>query len=275
MRPVTLRNLSHIRPLLNSFTRLHTCHTLWPIGPHRRCWGKFDYVDGVFRMLRRFLTATAVALVGLFAVVPSASAAPAAPGAPIIVAPVVNVSGSYNVVVQVFVNVTIVNNGGVVIFGGGGFRPRERINIAVSYGTPNGLRSNSALRQASVAAAGTATSADASGFFSVPVHLTQVGTAVLTATGAESGRTASLTVQVQPSEATSTPDTTTVEPPITSPEVAPVAAAGGGDGTGLAYTGVSIAGPLTVGAAALITGLAFLFFGTRLAIRRRHTAAHR
>ncbi len=38
---------------------------------------------------------------------------------------------------------------------------------------------------------------------------------------------------------------------------------------GLASTGASIAGPLTVGAGALLAGLALLFFGTRLATRRR------
>lgn len=154
---------------------------------------------------------------------------------------------------------------------GSGFLADEAIDITLTYGTPAGLRANKALRLAAAAAAVETTTADSSGNFSTNVVLTQVGTAIITATGESSGRTGSATVTVAP-EGSITSDGTTV---VETTTVAGAGAletstvAGAADG-GLAFTGTSIAGPLTVGAVAVIAGLVLLFFGTRLAARRRH-----
>lgn len=219
-------------------------------------------------MLRKFLLALALALVGLFAVAGVASAAPY-PGPP-------NPPG-------VTVNQTIIVNGGVVIFAGGGFTPGETINITIIYNAaPSGLRANAALRLAAKAAESQTTTADASGNFTSGVRLTQAGTATITATGLTSGKTFSTTVTVVAEGGNTSPGTTTVAGQttaageVTTANAAPVTAgADGTGGAGLASTGASVAGPLTIGAAALIAGLSLLFFGTRLAIRRKQAPSAR
>ena len=217
------------------------------------------------------MAALVLAVVGLFAAIAPASAAPVAAATTTAYPPVINVT--------VNVNITIIINGGVVIFSGGGFLGGEPIVINVNYGGPSGLRSNRALADVALeAAAGQTTRADASGHFSAGVQLTQLGVATLTATGQTSGRTASLVVTVtQTGNPTDTAGTTTVAgSTVTTEEGAANAPANGDNGAGLASTGASIAGPLTIGASALIAGLALLFFGTRLAIRRKRgtTAQH-
>lgn len=223
-------------------------------------------------MLRKTLIALAIALVGLFAASTPAMAAPYPPPPSVSVA----------------VNTAFVSAGGTVDFTGSGYSPGELITITVYYRTASGA----------LVAGGTYTvRADANGNFSLPLELTQNGTAVLTAVGATSGRTGTLTVQVQPASSPTSEGTTTVPgAPDNGGAVGPGSAGGGGNGGsggtntgtnsansgnvpgggssvigtgGLASTGASIAGPLTVGAITLMVGLALLFFGTRLAIRRR------
>lgn len=210
-------------------------------------------------MLRRILLALGLALVGLFAVsgVASATPYPAPPGPP-----------------AVTVNQTIIVNGGVVIFAGGGFTPGETINITIVYNAPpSGLRANAALRLAVKAAESQTTTADASGNFSSDVKLTQTGTATITAVGLTSGKTVSLTVTVVAPGSSTTSETTTGGGVVTTETTESLIAGAGTDGSGLASTGASIAVPLTIGGSALIVGLAFLYFGTRLAIRRKSAVA--
>lgn len=211
-------------------------------------------------MIRKIFLSVVLAAVGLFAAVPAASAAPT---------PVVGVNyGTVNITT----NITIVNNGGVVIIGGGGFLPGETINITITYNAPSGLRSNRALAAAAAAESGGTAVADAQGNFSSSVNLTQPGVATITATGATSGRSVSTSVTVLGGGDSSPTGTTTAGSTAvvtySTETVAPVAG-GDGNGGGLASTGASIAGPLAVGGSALIAGLALLFFGSRLVIRRR------
>ncbi len=221
-------------------------------------------------MIRKFLLAFALAAMGLFAAVPAASA---------VATPTPTVALPY-ATVFITTNITIVNVGGVVVIGGGGFLAGETINITVIYNGPSGLRSNAALRAA--AAAGEfvgSTTADAQGNFSSNVLLrtTETGTATITATGVTSGRVVSTLITIIGQGETTPPGTTTAGSTVyVSYSTEPAAPGDGGstDGSGLASTGASIAGPLTVGASALLAGLALLFFGTRLAIRRRRTAHH-
>lgn len=214
-------------------------------------------------MLRKAITAVVIALFGMFSV---SGIAAAAPGAITVYAP----GGAITVVISD----TTITVGGVVVFTGTGFLSGEVIIIVITYAGPNGLRSNQALHLAAGSAAIT-TTADASGGFSADVLPTKPGLATITATGQTSGKTASIQVSVAgPGETATTPATTTVEPVTGGSDTTGVVAApgngsDGSDGGGLASTGVSVAGPLTVGAAALLVGLSFLFFGTRLAIRRR------
>lgn len=215
-------------------------------------------------MLRKAITAVVIALFGMFSV---SGVAAAAPGSITVYAP----GGAITVVISD----TTITVGGIVVFTGSGFLSGEVIIIVITYAGPNGLRSNHAL-QLAASSAGITTTADASGGFSADLSLTKTGLATITATGQTSGKTATLQVAVAGVGQTATaPSTTTVEPTTGESDTTGVVAApgngsAGGDGTGLASTGVSIAGPLTVGAAALMAGLGMLFFGTRLAIRRRH-----
>ncbi|GIF03794.1 hypothetical protein [Actinoplanes siamensis] len=96
----------------------------------------------------------------------------------------------------------IVEPGGSVTFSGGGFLPRERITITVSYGASD---NEAAYRPAAGAGGGFVpvarqlslhTNADDNGDFRISVPLAEAGTATLTATGQTSGVTATSTVEV-------------------------------------------------------------------------------
>ena len=218
-------------------------------------------------MLRRLVTAAGVALLGLFVATGVASAAPGDPGYP--------PAG----VITETVNVSTVTAGGTLELTGTGFLPGETVDITITYSGPSGLRSNAALRSAVSTGTMSKVVADSAGAFGIPENLTQVGTATITETGEASGRTMSLTVKILAVGSTDTAGTTTVAgSTATSMPSIGVAAGAGSDGStggGLASTGVSVAAPLAIGASALIAGLAMLFFGTRLAIRRNHGASSR
>ena len=158
------------------------------------------------------------------------------------------------------VNITIINNGTIIIFSGGGFDSLEDILIsAFNTGIPSGLRSSPALSQ--MAAATISTTADAAGEFSVDVAslITAPGVWEVTATGLTSGKSGTATVTKVAAAG------------------GPAYVTGGGGSSGSSYsssdalasTGASVAGPIAIGAAALIAGLAMLFFGTRGVIRRK------
>jgi len=205
-------------------------------------------------MIRKIFVIVPAILVGLFAVGGIASAAaPYPPPAPVSVT--INVAGDVNGTINVIV-------GNTITFSGDGFDPLEGIGVDVFYSGPNGLRSNGAL--ARLASTHSETAADANGHFDNDVVLDQTGTATLLATGHNSGKTSSLTVHVLAVGSTTAPGTTTVAGGGSN-------AAAGSDGSGLARTGASIAGPLAIGLVALFAGLALLFFGTR-GVRQRKSA---
>lgn len=207
-------------------------------------------------MLRKFSVTLLLAVLGLLAISRVASAAPPYPPGPV---GVLGVSSS------------TLDGPGPVDVTGSGMDPFEIVDVTITYSGPIGLRANKALLLANSTVVATSVKADATGHFSATVNLTQNGTATITATGRTSGRSQSIVVRVGPVS----PGTTTVEPPTGSVTAIPAAVGGSGGTGGLASTGVSIAGPLTVGASALIVGLGLLFFGTRLVIRRKHSpSAH-
>ena len=154
--------------------------------------------------------------------------------------------------------------GSTIIFSGDGFDPFEGIGNDVFYSGPSGLRSTEALARLS-APTHSETAGDANGHFENEITLDKVGTATLVATGHNSGKSASLTVHVLAVGSTTAPGTTTVVGGGGSNVAA------GSDGSGLARTGASIAGPLAIGLVALSAGLALLFFGTR-GVRQRKNA---
>ena len=202
-------------------------------------------------MMRKIFVIVPAILVGLFAVGGLASAAAPYPPPP-------PVSVGANVAADANGNINIVV-GSPLTFSGDGFDPLEGIGIDVTYGG-TGLRSTSALTRV-LAPTHVETSADANGHFDQALTLSQTGTATLTAVGHSSGHTASLVVQIVAVGSTTASGTTAV-------------VAGGGSGaagSGLAYTGASIAGPLVIGFVALFGGLSLLFFGTR-GVRLRKSA---
>ena len=208
-------------------------------------------------MMRRVLTVVSVFLIGMFGAVGLAAAAPPYPAPAPITLSVTDVNG--NSVTDANGNITV-TVGTTNTFSGDGFDPLEGIDGNISYLGPNGLRST--LAASSLAAPTTfSDTADNNGHVDHELTFDQVGTATLTATGHNSGKSASITVQVIAVGATEAGGATSI-----------AAAAGGasdGSGSSLASTGVSIAGPLLVGLAALLVGLALLFFGTRGVIRRK------
>ena len=171
--------------------------------------------------------------------------------------------------------------------------PGEQVSVTVVYSGPSGLRSNAALRAAVMESAGTVVTADANGNFSAGVTIDKGRNGTIVATGLTSGHTVSFAISAnggvgggisggggtgsgtsnaQPTtdQSTGEGETTTVPYPTqASTEIIAAAPDDNGSAGGLAYTGASIAGPLIVGVGALALGLAMLFFGTRLAIRRK------
>lgn len=197
-------------------------------------------------MASRVLIAIVVMMIGLFSVAIPASAAPSYGAPDVIVAALSDEFGS-----PIPAGSTV-DVGGTVVFSGDGFEPNEDITVVVSTLGADGL---------TVVDPDKEITADGNGHFELEVPLNHLGTATLTATGT-SGRSVSLTVQVGPvGSGGGTAPTTTI---------AAAAGSGSAGGSGLAYTGASLLGPLAIGAAALFAGLAMLFFGTRGAIRRNH-----
>jgi hypothetical protein len=93
--------------------------------------------------------------------------------------------------------------GGSVVLVGNHYGPTEPVLIEVTYQTTGGARFNPARAAAVVPAAFAlpmvfdhSVTTDAQGHFRTIVHLTRVGTAVITATGSTSGITRSVTVTV-------------------------------------------------------------------------------
>lgn len=161
---------------------------------------------------------------------------------------------------------TQVAEGGSVTFTGAGFSPGEIIDITVEYAGPDGLRRSSAMVEfARVAGPVGRAVADDSGAFTHDVIFSTAGRATVTATGRTSGFSVSTVVQVG--------NVTRAEGPAPAAAAAagrPHSDAGAGTtGGGLAWTGTSLVGPLTVGAGLLAAGLLMLFFGARMIIRRR------
>jgi hypothetical protein len=189
-------------------------------------------------MLRKFMSVLAMTVVAFAATAGVASAEPTPYPAPDV--PVVAVDDDSIPV------------GTDCVFSGDNFTPGEDIGIDVSYGS--GLRSSRSRSLVAAAKFMDVVKADGAGSFSTTLTLTQVGTATLTATGLTSGIVLSRKVTVFAAGTTASTGTAAVVD----------------DGSGLAYTGASVAGPLTIGATALAAGLALLFFGSRLAIRRKH-----
>jgi len=192
-------------------------------------------------MLRKIMIAFALAALGLVAASGVATAYPA------------------DAVPAVAVDDVLFAPGDSVEFSGVGFTPGETVDVQVTYGA--GLRAGQ-VGIASLKLAKLTTVADSLGRFSTPITLTQVGTATITATGLTSGVVLSKTVT------------------ITADGLAYTGADGddtdGGTTVtddGLAYTGTSLAGPLAIGGGALVAGLVLLFFGTRMAIRRKNHSA--
>ena len=207
-------------------------------------------------MMRKFFVIVSAILVGLFAAGGVAAAArPYAPSPPVSVT--INVGGDVNGNIIVIV-------GSTIIFSGDGFDPFEGIGNDVFYSGPSGLRSTGALARLS-APTHLVTAGYANGHFDKEITLDQVGTATLVATGHTSGKSASLTVHVLAVGSTTAPGTTTVVGGGGSNVAA------GSDGSGLARTGTSIAGPLAICFVALFAGLTLLFFGTR-GVRQRKNA---
>lgn len=211
-------------------------------------------------MMRKFFVIVSAILVGLFAAGGVAAAAgpagPYAPPPPVSVT--INVGGDVNGNIIVIV-------GGTIIFSGDGFDPLEGVRNDVFYSGPSGLRSTGALARLSAPTHLVTAAGYANGHFEKEITLDKVGTATLVATGHNSGRSASLTVHVLAVGSTTAPGTTTVVGGGGSN------AAAGSDGSGLARTGTSIAGPLAIGFVALFAGLTLLFFGTR-GVRQRKNA---
>ena len=206
-------------------------------------------------MKRKIFVIVSAILVGLFAAGGTASAAAAYPSPPP-VSVTINVGGDVNGNIIIII-------GSTIIFSGDGFDPFEGIGNDVFYSGPSGLRTTGALARLSapthLVAAG-----NPNGHFENEITLDQVGTATLVATGNDSGKSASLTVHVLAVGSTTAPGTTTVAGGGSN-------VAAGSDGSGLARTGASIAGPLAIGFVALFAGLALLFFGTR-GVRQRKNA---
>ena len=207
-------------------------------------------------MMRKIFVIVSAMLVGLFAAGGVASAAALYPAVPP-VSVTVNVTGDVNGTINIIV-------GNTITFSGDGFDALEGIGVDVFYSGPSGLRSTAALAR-SAASTHAEDAADANGHFGHDIVLDQVGTATLVATGNNSGKSSSLTVHVLAVGSTTAPGTTTVVGGGGSN------AAAGSDGSGLARTGASIAGPLAIGFVALFAGLTLLFFGTR-GVRQRNNA---
>src|SRR5664279_2997562 len=206
-------------------------------------------------MMRKIFVIVSAMLVGLFAAGGVASAAALYPPPPP-VSVTINVTGDVNGNIIIIV-------GSTITFSGAGFDALEGIGIDVFYSGPSGLRSTAALAR-SMASTHAEDAADANGHFDHGVVLDQVGTATMLASGHSSGKTSSLTVHVVAVGSTTAPGATTVAGGGSN-------GAAGSDGSGLARTGTSIAGPPAIGFVALVAGLTLLLFGTR-GVRQRSQA---
>jgi hypothetical protein len=167
--------------------------------------------------------------------------------------------------VTITTDVSVISLGGTVTVEGTGFTPGETILLVVTYAGPSGLRRSPVPDVLGLRMLGQSSKADALGNFSAGVNLTRSGWATITATGQSSRTSVSTAVKVMAAGQTS--DTTTVAGSTAS--TVPNDGVAAPPNSQLPNTGTSIAGPLAVGASALVLGLGMLLFGTRFAIRRK------
>jgi LPXTG-motif cell wall-anchored protein len=212
-------------------------------------------------MLRKMLTMLAVTVVGLFSL---GGVAAAAPG---------DGYGADNVTVNINVTIIIVN--GPFIFFGDGFSPGENVTITiVNNAAPNGLRSSGGLANAVSAVAVPAAQANAAGHFDASLTIDAPGLWTISATGQTSGHVVSTTQRVYP---VGTEAAGGAAGGGNADSAGGANSAGGGSSTSsggvLPNTGASVAGPLAIGLAALLAGLALLFFGSRGVIRHKNLGA--
>jgi LPXTG-motif cell wall-anchored protein len=132
--------------------------------------------------MRKFLRILVLGLGIAVSAIPAATAAAAQPYP--IVAPNLTVSP------------TTVTVGGTVTVSGTGFEPNESVDVTVTYRAAALGHIGRAAHAGLPMARAVVVTADASGNFTTDVTLTQVGTAVITATGLTSGASASATVTV-------------------------------------------------------------------------------
>lgn len=193
----------------------------------------------------------------------------------------------------------VVPPGGAVTFSGSGFLPFEKISINIDY---SGSDSSAAFRWSIgggftparaqlLRRARLTVTADAHGAFSITLRLTQIGNAVLTATGVTSGRTVTANVKVlAPSDGDDKKPTTPGDKKPTTPGNKKPTTPGDdkptnprdndrtirpGDGTALPTTG-SGGVPLLI---AVASGVGLVSFGAAILFvirgRRRRTAVDR
>ena len=235
-------------------------------------------------MLRKILVTLAVALAGLVMVGGIASA-DTGYGADPVTTPVLGVSGGGAAGTA---DDPIPLNAPFEL-GLSGFTPGETIDVVGSFNpaaggtaeaTPPGLRKARAIVLRSSPLNFTAT-ADGAGASAITVSYDQAGTYTFIATGRTSGISNAVSVVVGAAGGSAG----TGDSGSTGGGAAGVGSADSAGGAnsvnggasassdgGLAYTGASVAGPLAIGIAALIAGLALLFLGTRGLIRRKGTS---
>lgn len=169
--------------------------------------------------------------------------------APVSAGPTQVVNGS--VIVGVNNGTIIVNNG--IIFYGEGFVAGENVTINIYYYGSDAVKTDTVV-----------VVADADGKVRHETTPSHAGKVVYQATGDTSGGSGEVVVSVTGTSSDNgwaAVATTTVN----GQNVVAVAP----NGSYLASTGASIAGPIAIGGAALVAGLGLLFFGTRGAIRRK------
>ncbi|MBM9477781.1 hypothetical protein JL107_15120 [Nakamurella flavida] len=156
-----------------------------------------------------------------------------------------------SVIVGVNNGTIIVNNG--IIFYGEGFVAGENVTINIVYYGKDAVKADTIV-----------VVADADGKIRHELTPSHAGKVVVSAGGETSGGSGEVVVTVTGTDSDSgwaAVATTTVA----GKNVIAVAP----NGSYLASTGASIAGPIAIGGAALVAGLGLLFFGTRGAIRRK------
>lgn len=207
-------------------------------------------------MIRRYIAALAIVVVGLFGMQGVAAAEPYEPEPGVIT-------------ISVSVNIPAIVVNGRVVFSGFNFRFDQTIRIRAIFGTNRaflgrGLASDAELAASGMAVADYTTTVNADGTFSVELPMNYEGLAVITATGVESGQSSSTTVDVL--SAAGVADAAPL--PAVGPNLENLATTSTTEAAVPAPT-ASVVGPIVIGAGVLLGGLSLLFFGTRGVIRRK------